>query len=177
MLGHGEGVYVMDEAQNTADEQQEQPKTFTQDEVNRIVAERLKRHKPDDYEALKEKAAKLDELEEANKSELEKAQAAYQSAQKELDELKARAAISETRSRVAAETGIPAELITGDTEDSMRAQAEAIAAYTESKTSSYPADKGGAATGNAAMTEDEIRKIKNPAERVRLRAQLNAQRR
>lgn len=167
----------MDETQNTADEQQEQPKTFTQDEVNRIVAERLKRHKPDDYESLKEKAAKFDELEEANKSELEKAQTAYQNVQKELDELKAATAISAARSKVAAETGIPAELITGADEDSMRAQAQAIAAYTESVKPGFPVDKGGAATGHVEITDEQIAKISNPAERVKMRAaKLAAQR-
>jgi hypothetical protein len=53
-------------------------KTFTQAELDRIVQDRLARAKatpPPDYEELKAKAAKLEELEEASKSELEKAQA------------------------------------------------------------------------------------------------------
>lgn len=165
----------MDEAQNTA-ETQEQPKTFTQEEVNKIVADRLKRHRPDDYEDLKAKAAKLDELEEAQKTELERAQAAAEAAQKELDEMKAKAAISAMRSKVAADTGIPAELLTGTDEESMRAQAQAIAAYTESKAPSYPTDKGGAVAGYTGVTDELIAKTSNPAERVKLRMQQHAAR-
>lgn len=53
-------------------------KTFTQDEVDRIIKDRLARAKsepPSDYADLQAKAAKLDELEAANQSELEKANA------------------------------------------------------------------------------------------------------
>ena len=46
-------------------------KTFTQDEVNRIVAERVKRYA--NYEELKQKAEQFDKLEEEGKSELQKA--------------------------------------------------------------------------------------------------------
>ena len=51
-------------------------KTFTQSQLDAIVADRLKREreKYPDYDDLKAKAARLDELEAANKSELEKAQ-------------------------------------------------------------------------------------------------------
>lgn len=54
----------------------DEPRTFTQEDVDRIVKDRLARVKaepPADYDDLKAKAAKLDELEQANKTELEKA--------------------------------------------------------------------------------------------------------
>ena len=55
---------------------QEESKTFTQDELNAIVSDRLKREREKyaDYESLKEKATKLDEIEEASKTELQKPQ-------------------------------------------------------------------------------------------------------
>lgn len=71
------------------------PKSFTQADVDRIVQERLSRAKlrpPTDYEDLKAKAAKLDELEAANKTELERAQ----EAQRKADE---RAEAAERRSQ------------------------------------------------------------------------------
>lgn len=52
-------------------------RTFTQQDVDRIVQERLARVKtspPADYDDLKAKAAEFDKLQEANKTELEKAQ-------------------------------------------------------------------------------------------------------
>ena len=47
----------------------------TQEDLDIIVGERLKREREKyaDYEALKEKAAKYDQAEEASKSELQKA--------------------------------------------------------------------------------------------------------
>ena len=64
------------EAQKVEQEQKTE-KTFTQAEMNKIVQERLakERAKYEGFDDLKEKAMKFDELQEANKSELEKAQA------------------------------------------------------------------------------------------------------
>lgn len=51
-------------------------KTFTQADLDRVVAERLARAKPKDYDDLKTKAAEFDKLREASQSDLEKAVAA-----------------------------------------------------------------------------------------------------
>lgn len=50
----------------------EATKTFTQEELDAIVQDRLKRAVPKDYEELKAKAAKVDEAEEAAKTDLQK---------------------------------------------------------------------------------------------------------
>lgn len=52
------------------------PKTFTQEELDRVLADRLKREreKYGDYEELKAKADRLKELEDADKDELTRAQ-------------------------------------------------------------------------------------------------------
>ncbi len=61
-------------------QQQGQPnaggKTFTQAELDQIIKDRLdrEREKYKDFDALKSKAAEFDKLQDANKSELEKAQ-------------------------------------------------------------------------------------------------------
>ncbi len=54
------------------DPPKDEPK-FTQADVDRMIADRLKRAKPADYDDLKGKAKRLDELEAASASELEKA--------------------------------------------------------------------------------------------------------
>lgn len=66
---------VMEQGNGTASEDMQENKTFTQEEVDNIVSSRLKREgaKYADYEELKAKASKFDEMEEANKSELQKA--------------------------------------------------------------------------------------------------------
>lgn len=122
------------------------------------------------------KADKLDKLEEANQTELERTQNALKSTQSELESLKAERERAQARERVSQATGIPAHLITGDDEETMTAQAKAIAAYTASQTPTFPTDKGGA-TGSGApgITEADIEKETNPVKRVQMRAQLIAQ--
>lgn len=69
--------------------QAEQTSTFTpitsQDDLNRILGERLARERAkfDDYDDLKAKASRLDEIEDANKSEIEKAREEAEAAKAE----------------------------------------------------------------------------------------------
>ena len=114
-----------------------QTRTFTQDEVNAIVGKRLAEEKSKfaDYEEIKAKAAKFDEAEEANKSELQKAVERANNLEAELNGLKKTEEVRQTREKIATETGIPAHLLTGDTEEACKAQAEAIKAYA---TPTYP---------------------------------------
>lgn len=113
-------------------------KTFTQAEVDAIVSDRLKRDraKYGDFEAIKAKADKFDQLEEANKTELQKAIERGDALQVELDKLKGANAVRDLRIKVAEETGLPVKLLTGSTEDECREQAQAILAY--AKPSGYP---------------------------------------
>ena len=126
----------------TQDNAEGQTRTFTQDEVNAIVGKRLAEEKSKfaDYEEIKAKAAKFDEAEEANKSELQKAMERANNLEAELNGLKKSEEIRQTRERIATETGIPANLLTGDTEESCKAQAEAIKAFA---TPNYPKVKDG----------------------------------
>ena len=133
-------------------------KTFTQEEVNAIVAERLKRDRGEraDYEELKQKAAKLDKIEAANKTELQKANERADGLQKELDELKAAQTLREIRDKVSSETGIPANLLTGGTEEECRTQAASIRAFAQPQT--YPAikDAGEANYTSKIATRDKF---------------------
>lgn len=136
-------------ASYTTPDTAQQEKTFTQAEVDKIVQERLQRDRKDraDYEELKEKAAKLDKIEEAAKSDLQKATERAEALQKELDQMKASAKVREIRDAVAAEVGIPGNLLTGDTEEACRQQADAIKAF--AKLNNYPAVKDGGEVHNA----------------------------
>lgn len=112
--------------------------TFTQEEVNQIVKDRLSREsaKFSDYEELKAKAAKFDEQEEAQKTELQKANEKAAALESELNSLKAENELNAIRSKVASETGLPLNLITATTEELCREQAKAILEY--AKPGSYP---------------------------------------
>jgi hypothetical protein len=108
-------------------------KTFTQAELDAVVKDRLKREreKYSDYEDLKAKAAKFDEAEEANKTELQKVTERAKALEDELNGLKEAEKLRTMRAEVAKETGIPANLLTGNTEDECKAQAEAIKAFAQ----------------------------------------------
>lgn len=70
------------------EQQQEQGKTFTQDELDRIVSDRLAREAKKTAE-LTEKAKRLDELEEANKTEAQKNADALAKAQRAAEDARA----------------------------------------------------------------------------------------
>ena len=112
-------------------------KTFTQEELNAIVADRLSREKAkyEGFDELKAKAEKYDELEEANKSELQKASERVASLEAELESVRKNEQIRAIRDKVATETGIPANLLTADTEEACAEQAKAIKEFA---TPTYP---------------------------------------
>ena len=70
-------------------------------------------------------AAKAVELEEASKSELQKAQERAEAAEKALAEATATAA----RAEVAAAKGVPVALLSGDTREALEASADALLAF------------------------------------------------
>lgn len=100
-------------------------KLFTQEDVNRIVAERLKRasaHTADPSD-LQTQAAKIGELQaqlEALTAELE--------ARRQADQ------VQEWKSGVAAQYGVPADLLRGDSLEALTAHAMQLAEYLKPKT-------------------------------------------
>lgn len=121
-------------------EETKETKTFTQDELNEILNDRLGREKAkySDYEDLKSKAAKLDEIEEASKSELQKATEKATNLQKELDAMKKADSIRQIREKVSQENGVPANLLTGETEEACVEQAQALLEFKKAQTPGYP---------------------------------------
>ena len=149
-----------------------QDRTFTQEDVDRIVKERLARAKstpPADYAAHKPKAAEWDKAQEAAKSELERANERAAKADRALADAQAAIEHSELVAKVSQETGVPASLLHGATEEELAASASAISDFVKASAPGYPRDKGGAA-GGRAVTVESIEAIKNPVERVRARA-------
>lgn len=116
-------------------------KTFTQDEVNTMIGERLARQaeKYSDYEDLKTKAAEYDKQQEANKTELQKAQEKAAKLQSKIDSMESAGKIRDIRDKVSRDTGVPVDLINGEDEDTCKAQAEAILKF--AKGSHYPGVK------------------------------------
>lgn len=115
--------------------------SFSQEQVDAIVRDRLarEREKYKDYNSLKSKAAEYDKQQEASKTELQKAQEQTEALRKELSGLKEQEKIRSIRTKVSGETGVPSELLTGDSEEDCKTQAEAILKF--AKGSKYPGIK------------------------------------
>ena len=123
-----------EQTDQTADE------TFTapasQEEMDRIIQARLDRERKKfaDYDELKKAADRLTQIEEANKSEAEKAAARAEAAEKRAAELEAKA----LRAEVAAAKGVPAALLTGSTQEELEAAADALIAFRGEQKSAGP---------------------------------------
>jgi len=107
---------------------QDQGKGFTaitsQADFDTAIQARLARERAkfDGFDDFKAKAEKFTELENANKTETERAQAALAEAQAQLVELTA----AKTRAEVAAAKGVPAGLLSGSTQADLEASADAL---------------------------------------------------
>jgi len=143
----------------------EEQKSFTQEELNAIVGKRVAREaeKYADYEELKAKAAKLDELEESAKTELQKATERAEKLEAELTSLKKADEVREMRTEVANKTGVPVELLTGETAEECQAQAEGILSF--AKVGDYPTLRDGGEVQHPAKgsTKDQFARWANEA--------------
>lgn len=123
---------------------QEQSTDFTpitsQEDLNRVIGERINSVKAKfaDYDDLKAKAGRLDEIEQASKSELEKAQERIS----ELEGTVSQAQRAALVTRVASEEGVIPEVLHGDTEEEMRAAAARIKEWAADTRKAPPAPKG-----------------------------------
>ncbi len=151
---------VNQETNGTAAAPQEE-RTFTQAEVDAVIRERLTRERSRyaDYDALKAKAARLDEAEQAQKTDLQKATERADALQKQLNALTREKQLREMRAKVAADTQLPEALVnmlSADTEEACTAQAKAILEF--AKPGSYPVVKdGGEPTGKLkGSTRDQF---------------------
>ena len=141
---------------NTNGEQNTQ-QTFTQDEVNAIIDKRYGRlmEKYADYDELKAKADKFDKIEEESKTELQKATERADSLQTELDQLKKTEKLRTLREDVSKETGVPANLLTGETKEACEAQAKEILQFAKPKGYPVVKDKGEVSTAGKAGSARE----------------------
>lgn len=138
---------VHQEPTTPAAEGQQPERTFTQAEMNAIISDRLSRERSKyaDYGDLKAKAQQFDAAQEAGKTELQKANEKAAKLQEQLDTLTRANTLRELRSKVAAATGMPAELLSGDTEESCTAQAQAILKFAQP---GYPSVRDGGEVRN-----------------------------
>lgn len=112
---------------STEDGKSEFKAPASQEELDRIIGDRLSRERAKfaDYDDLKAKASQFDAAEEANKSELQKAQETAKSAVERAEKAERSALVAS----VAAEKGVPAASLTGSTKEELEAAADALIAW------------------------------------------------
>ena len=150
VLEQGNGTAAVEQSQDNV------TRTFTQEELDSIIANRLKKEsaKYSDYEELKKKASEFEKIEEAKKTELQKATEKADALQKELDAINKANEVRTVREKVANEKGIPSNLLTGDTEEACIEQADNILAFVNSG-QSYPSIKDGGEVLNTNKKKSE----------------------
>lgn len=152
-----ENTVTATETQGADGQSGQADKTFTQEEVNALIGERLERERKkfEGFEDFKAKAAQYDELQEANKTELEKAMERASKAESELESLRTEKARRELLDKVSKETGVPADLLKGETEEELAESAKQIAEFAKANEPGIPKDKGGAAAKRKQANEDD----------------------
>ena len=157
---------TVNQGTNQAAGQKQPERTFSQAEVDAMIGERLSRERAKyaDYEQIKAKADQFTAQEEASKTELQKALDKAGKLQAELEALKKSNVARDARDKVSAETGVPANLLTGETEEACKAQADAILKWRGDKPK-YPAtnDGGEAGTPSGGATRDQFAEWANAA--------------
>ena len=161
-------------------------KTFTQEQVNRMIQERLARAKheePADYAELKAKAAKYDELEDAKKTELERITEQVASAQKSADEwqtkfeeLQAQRQHELDVHNAATTYGVDADVLMrmgGDVEEN----AKLLQAKEAARPKFGSMRDGGEQAAPAEALDEALKGAKSTSERIRIRAEYNARNR
>lgn len=137
----------------------DQEKTFTQEEMNKIVKERVarEREKYSDYDSLKDKANKFDEIEEANKSELEKMTEKNNSLQSQLDKLTAQSELRKAQDKVATDTGLPISVVktlSGSNVEELTNSAQAILDFSKNS-NGYPHVKNSSNSKPQPVSKEE----------------------
>jgi len=118
---------MSDENANDEGEKAPDGKTFTQDELDRIVGERVGRERTKfaDYDDLKTKASEFDKMAEARKTEQQRLEERAATAEQKAQQAEQRL----TRISVALTKKLPAELadrLQGSTQEELEADAERL---------------------------------------------------
>lgn len=117
----------------------------------------------------KAKADKWDEREQADRGELERMTERAQEAERLVEEYRHSEDKRSWAAKVAEETHVPASVLRGETEEEMREHAKAIIGSGLSSYGRLP--DSGESGSPAPVTREQIEAIKDPRERVRVRAQ------
>ena len=139
------------------------PKTPTfeaitsQEQLDKVVGQRVARERAKfaNYDDLKTKAEEFDKLQEASKSELQKANERASAAEKRAEQ----AEFASLRSDVARTKGVPASSLTGSTKEELEASADELIAWRDQNAPKPPtrklaSDQKSGATGSGVTNSN-----------------------
>lgn len=136
----------------------------SQEQLDAVLKTRLAREREKikaeyaDYDELAEKAKAYDEAQEAQKSEVQKAQEKIAQLEGDIKKRDEADKQREMRAKVAKETGIPESLIQGTDEESMKAYAAQVVEFAKVQTPAAPKDdKPGSFSSGEGGGDDEKR--------------------
>lgn len=115
----------------------------TQEEFDAAIKARLDRQKKSFEESHKEdfqKAKLYDEIQEGNKTELEKAKEETARLESELEAIRKRDQIASWKNEISKETGVPVDVLRGDTEEDIQAHAESLKSHFTTKSGFVSSD-------------------------------------
>lgn len=164
----GEGANMSEMTEPLAQEQEtaesNEQSSFTpintQEEFNNAIKARLARERAKyaGFEEFKDKAAKFDEIEAANKTELEKLTERLEQAEKKVADYETAEARNAIVAEVAHETGLPIQtvaILRGETKDELLEAAALVQPKQPDALPSVPSDRTHAKTGQA-LSNGEI---------------------
>ena len=136
-------------------------KTFTQDDIDAIIARTIARERSKHEKALEEQKQVKDS---ESLTEMQKLQQEVENLRNE----NASAKLSALRSKVATDAGVPVSLLTGEDEESLTAQANAIREFAKSQAPANVTPKENLKGGNTSdSTELSREEILERAKRIR----------
>lgn len=154
--------------ENNDSEQQpaDQPKTFTQEQVNALIASEKRKlgEKFADYDDLKTKATQFDQLEQDSKSELQKALDRAAEAEQKAAALEAKEQVAAWAKEITKDSQIPASALRGSTREELETHFKDLEALIpkpqQQKRTPVPAGKPtGSEGGSAAVSA--LRQFRN----------------
>jgi len=131
-------------------------KTFTQEQVNALIAQEKRKlgEKFADYDDLRAKAAKLDQLEQESKTELQKALDKAAALETELTAYKTKEQVAAWASEIVKGSDIPASVLRGSTKEELEQhfeQLKSLAPLKPTRTSAPAGQVTGSGQGSRAV--------------------------
>jgi hypothetical protein len=116
--------------ETTEEEQKPEVKTFTQEQVNALLAteKRKAAEKFADYDAVKEKASRLDQLEQDSKTELQKALDEAAALKSKVEKFERQAQVNTWADEITKDSDIPASVLRGETREELEKHFEQLQA-------------------------------------------------